>query len=590
MTNFIKILLTIIISACLITVAAQSRTRRPSQPQQPSPESIAAAIADSLLDAQLKNFRDACQKFRTEKMGDETFFNLLFSATDSGRVPLDVLKDSLAAVFSSRATRGRFSNELLFQLFRVEQFANHKPLWGGIIDIWSSAAEMPVHSLLASNSEGGRIPIADTLYRVLDAAGRLEPHDLLRYGRVRCLRGDYRAAVRIYCRAIAGDRRIEHAAMTQMNQLLADADSADKVAALADFRRCALALPDVDTVYYRNWLADFYSRHGLFDQEIAILTEFNMVDSPSGRRLADAARTHFTRRRYRHAANSASAAHGRLEDADQRSSIAFVAYQAYMMLGVRDSALAWLRLSDVATKDARIQGIALMQETGHLEEAIVFIDSLAPSLPKDTLLTRQRLFSGEPARALNEILSSASASWKINNMDWMLWRARCMIFSGQVYEVAPVLDSIRFVSTWHGASEILRYRYWLQKLENDHVVTGLWGRLEYMIYTGDLTAATELLRGQRLTGESGEMLVVRLSRALSGAARFAEALEVLELAGSSSGGIKSAQSPEYLYFMADILNETGRRDEARVIANKLLKEFPLDIFAQKARILLARMQ
>jgi TolA-binding protein len=84
------------------------------------------------------------------------------------------------------------------------------------------------------------------------------------------------------------------------------------------------------------------------------------------------------------------------------------------------------------------------------------------------------------------------------------------------------------------------------------------------------------------------MLVIRLSRALAKSARFTEALEALELVGGSRGDVKSENTPEYLYFMADMLNETGRRDEARATANKILKDFPTNIFAQKARILLTR--
>jgi len=455
-----------------------------------------------------------------------------------------------------------------------------------------------IMGLIHKHSEGVGLPVADTLYRALDSAGRLDPHELLRYGRVKSLIGQYRAAARIYCRAATEDRRIEHAAMTQMAQLLADADSVEKAAAVRIFERCAMGSRDADTALYRNWLADFCGQQGLFEQQISILSRFSTAESPSGRKLADAARDHFSRRRYRLAVTAASAAYWRLDEDQRRSDAAFLTYQSYMQLRVRDSALVWLRLSGVDDKHARIQAIALNQETGHLEAAAALIDSLQASLPKDTLTVRQLLFAGEPVKALNAIMASKSASWATAPRERMLWRGRCMIFSGQVHEAMPVIDSLKFVPSWHAASEILRYRYWVQKLDDSQSALDVWGKLEYAVYIGDMAAAVRLLKGHGMKGEPGEMLAVRLARALAKSQRPAEALEILELAddGGVDYGIKGinrktatrAPSPEYLYFRAEMLSEAGRMDEARAVANKILVEHPLDIFAQKARILLSK--
>jgi tetratricopeptide (TPR) repeat protein len=195
----------------------------------------------------------------------------------------------------------------------------------------------------------------------------------------------------------------------------------------------------------------------------------------------------------------------------------------------------------------------------------------------------------------------------MNPRERMLWQARALIFNGRPHDAAPVLDSMRFMPAWHATAEILRYKYWMQKLEDGQNALSVWGRLEYLIYIGDLAAAAELLKKQALAskhgaaGESGEMMAVRLCRPLAQAGRYQEALEVLELAGGPAlpdYGIKGidrggeqpefAHSPEYLYFKAEMLHETGRKEDARTIAQKILKEFPGDVFAQKARILLAK--
>jgi len=604
-TDFIKTLLmaTLCIGAMSTAIA-----------QTPSTTCADAPNWTELTGSQRKDAINQTFKQR-DHLSDECFSAMVSSIYSADR---KLLADSFGVIFSSRAAKGSFSQELLFSLFKNNRLVSDKNIWGKIIDAWSSASVQPVYAVLAANSEGGKLPAADTLYSALDAAGRLDAHELLRFGRVKCLLGNYRAAALIYCRVIAEDKRLELAAFTPMGQLFADADSAVMAAALGDFERCAFSLPSADTALFRDKLAEMYNRGGLFEKEIALLSAFDIQSAPSGRKLADAARGHFTRRRYRYAAAGAAAAYARLEEKDQRTGIAFVAYQSYMQLGARDSALVWLRRAEaVGNKDARIQAVALNQETGHLDEAAALIDSLPASLSKDTLLVRQRLFSGEAGKALNLIVASKSTSWVMSPRDRMLWRGRCMVFGGQVYEAAPVLDSIKFMASWHGSQEILRYRYWIQKLEDDQGALESWGKLEYLIYTGDLTAAYQYLQKTRLSGESGEMLAVRLARALSASARFQEALETLELVDKGntsgvSGGVdyginlnlgdkggkggkdgkdgkgKDVRTPEYLYFKAEMLKESGRHDDARVVANKILVDYPADIFAQKARILLSR--
>ena len=451
-------------------------------------------------------------------------------------------------------------------------------------------------NLIHKHSDGAGLPTADTLYRILDSAGRLNAHELLRYGRVKSLIGQYREAARIYCRAATGDQRLEHAAMTQMGNLLADADSTEKAAATRIFERCALAAPNADTAMFRNWLADFCGNQGLFEQEISILTRLHTTESPSDRRLADAAKRHFSNRRYRLAANAAAAAHKHSDEPQRRSDAAFTAYQSYLQLRIRDSALIWLDLSGINDKDAKIQAVTLNQETGHLETAATLIDSLPASLSKDTLTVRQLIFAGDPTRALAAITTSKSNAWTLNTRERNLWRGRCLIFNGQPHEAMPILDSIRFAPNWHAAAEVLRYKYWVQKLDDNRNALDTWGKLEHAIYTGSHTTAIRLLKGRKMQGEAGEMLAIRLAKALKQASHHAEALEILELAaGGPDYGIKGINrknthtpGPEYLYLKAEMLYETGRQEEAKAVAQKILTDFPLDIFAQKARVLLAK--
>jgi hypothetical protein len=606
MPNYYRMLLIIvsIITAAGVGGAATAQTAAPPTPQK-------AACADISGWAPGRP-QTVVPSFKSPHITDECF-----SALASSLVAADkkTLSDSLTSIFSARAPKGRFSLDLLFSLYKIKPLSGDAALWGRVVDIWAAASPQTPDAILAENGEGGRIPVADTLYRALDAAGRLDAQGLLRYGRVKCLVGDYRAAAAIYCRA-AADKRLEHVAVSQMEQLFADADSAARSDAARGFRACALALPAADTALYRNRLADFYGRHGHFDEEISILATLNTRSAPTGRRLAETARIHFSARRYRLAAAAASAAYGRMEEGDQtRASAAFTAYQAYTQIKARDSALVWLRLSGATDKDAKIMAVALNQETGRSDEAAQLLEQLPPSLSKDTLTVRAFIFSGEIGKALNHIATATTPSWVMSPRERMLWRVRCLIFQGQPYDAAPTLDSLKFMPSWNATSETLRYKYWLQKLDEGGAPQGaaqVWGRLEYCVYKGDLNAAAKALKGffdaagVQAAGAGGvsEALAVRLAGALSANLKYAEALDVLEMAGGGGGGrgrnpnlnlnlnlnfnIDSSRSPEYMFVKAEALKGLGRNDDARDIAQKILKEYPGDVFAQRARMLLVK--
>jgi len=391
---------------------------------------------------------------------------------------------------------------------------------------------------------------------------------------------DYRGAADKYCRVITANGQMVYTAVTQMGQFFSNAADDGQAQALRNFKRCILSLEVTDTAFFRNWLADLYGRSGVYDEEIKVLVELDMQSSPADRKLADIARTHFSKRRYRQAVNSGSVAYQRLEHGAQRLNTAFIVYQSYIQLGIRDSALVWLKHSGLTDAGAVSAAAGLYQETGHLAAAAILIDSLPPSLSKDTLLIRQYLFSNEIMKASLHALS-ALTSWRQHPREKGLWQARCFIFGGQAQRAVPVIDSVKFSASWHGAAELLRYKYWLQKLSDDRTALSAWGNLEYLIYIGDLTAAVKGLETYGLKGAIGEMMAVRAANLLMRDGQAKEALLVLDLVKEGAG------TPEYTYVKAETLFAAGRADEARVIAAKLLKDFPTDVFAQKARILLS---
>ncbi|MFP4013917.1 MAG: tetratricopeptide repeat protein [Chitinispirillaceae bacterium] len=485
--------------------------------------------------------------------------------------------NKLTRMISPRVNSKGFSPDLLLCLLRADSLPENRRMWRSIVKLWIQEHQ-PVHGILMDYGEGGRMPYADSLYRALHLAGALDVHAYVRWGRVLSMLEKFEEAASVYCLICEREPRMVHLAFSQMRQFFSEAKPRKISPALDTFKNCISQSSFPDTALYRNWLAGMFGNAGLYEKEVETLLELDTPEESVAGDLLDIARDHFTARRYRFALKPAILAYRRL---DKSSDAAVIAYQSYLELGVKDSALYWLRHADLSSSGRIADAATLCQETGHLYNARELIDSMTSSLTRDTLVIRQYLFAGEKEKAAAFAKDSLRHR---GSRQRSLWRGRTLLFSSRIPDAAAVFDSLEFSPSWFAASEVLNYRFRIQKLQADYDALKVWSAMEYHIFTGNLQKGADLLRSQKLSGEAKEMISVLLGKAYLKKSKPAEAISALDLVNVEK------HSPEFLYTRAEALYIVGRLEEARTAAEEILVDSPTDVHAQKARVLLAQIR
>lgn len=488
--------------------------------------------------------------------------------------------NKLVQKISPRIQSEGFSVDLLLCLLRTDSLPENRPVWRSLVNLWIQKHQ-PVYSILMDYGEGGKMPYADSLYRALHLAGALDVHAYVRWGRVLSMLEKFEDAALVYCFICEREPRMVHLALSQMRQFFSDAEPGRISPALDKFKSCISQSSFPDTVLFRNWIADMFGNAGLYDKQVEMLVEFDIPREPVTGKLLDIARDHFAGKRYRFALKPAVLAFRRLDKGDMRSDAAVIAYQSYLALGMKDSALHWLGRADLSTGERIADAAALCQETGHLYNARALIDSMPSSLTKDTLVIRQYLFSGELEKAAGFAKDSLRHR---SSKQRTLWKGRTLLFSSKIPEAASVFDSLEFSPSWYAASEVLNYRFWLQRFQADYNVLKAWSRMEYFLFTENLQKGADLLASQKFSGEAGEMMAVLLGKAYLKKGKPQDVIRVLDLVKVEN------HSPEFLYTRAEALYILGRLEEAGFMVEQILVGFPTDVHAQKARILLSQIR
>ncbi len=485
---------------------------------------------------------------------------------------------SIVDLLNRRKDSRGFSSELLVSLSNYESILNSGALWKSLVSFWKQANQ-PVYNHLVSLGEGGRMPFADSLYEVLHSSAELNSHDYLRWGRILSLLGKYPKAAKVYCRVCQLEPVMAHVALSQMWQFFTEGEPSKIAPAVDQFRSCIFGGTVRDTVLFRTWMADLCAEIGLYDKQVDVLVGLETRGEPVAESLVDIARSHFLSRRYRFALKPAMLAFQRLGKGELRTNAAIMAYKSYQELGISDSALVWLKRAELTSPARLADAASFYQGTGHLATAKRLIDSLPASLPKDTLVLRHTLFTGELINALK--LTAQLDTLKTHVREWVLWRGRILIFSNRADEAIALLDSLPFSPSWSGSSEILNYKFRYNKLLDDQNASKLWSDLEFLIYTGNLQKAKQLLLSINIDDENRQMLAAVLGRVMTEKGNADETLEMLDSLSIKKPG------PEILYFRAEALYIVGRLKESSLAAEQILLEYPTDVFAQKARILLS---
>ncbi|KMQ52578.1 hypothetical protein CHISP_0347 [Chitinispirillum alkaliphilum] len=473
-----------------------------------------------------------------------------------------------------------FPIPFLLCLYGVEVLRNDSTLWTSVVSLWEKNSEPPF-DIVSGYLNRRRFRQADTLFSILDKAGRLNADDLMRWGRVKGVLEHFNEASGLYCRIINSEPRLSYTALSQMARYMDDAEKESVSEALDHLLGCVLSDPGADTVLVRNWIADYCMRKGYFHKELEITLALETSSSPVAHRLWRSAQDHFGAKRYSLAVKSGTEAYQRLQSDSVRAAVAAVMYQSYINLSENDSALGWLKLADLSREEHTVQAAALYQYTGHLQNALELIGNLEPSFTRDTLLLRQYLFKGEVERA-SGMAKNLSVDWRRNARDGALWEARVALFQANIADASELFDSIPFFSLWNNMKEVLNSKYWLRQLRNSENALHTWALMQYDFFLGDLDGASLLLGESSLPSEFRQMLLTQLVK------RYLEAGEPQKALSAIRDGAKPDVA-ELLYYKARAMKKSGDLESAETVLQNILLQFPMDIYSQKARVMLLKL-
>lgn len=442
----------------------------------------------------------------------------------------------------------------------------------------------PVDRLFIEYDRNGRPARADSLYEAVDRCAGLSVQQLLEWGGSREGRRDLAGAFSLYCRAARTDGQIMELCIGRISQALEEASRDSAAGPLNRFRTCLFSGPIADTTSAQLMLASLYNRYRLDEEEISTLLAFQGTSPQLAGRLTDIAAERFVSGRYTAVLAPAAAVYERAAARQARSAAAGLMYKAYQALRSPDSAIVWLRRSGLSAEAQRIDAAALYQAAGRLADAQAIIKDLPPSAGRDTLEIRQLLFRGDPAGAA-ELLQKGRLPHLLAIHDAaLLWRVRTLLFAGRTDELGTLLDSVRLDPASVVAAEILTTRYRLQLYKSSGPALQIWSTMEFDCFRGNYAAIAALLRGPAVPAEFRTALSLPAIRAFLTTVNTAAAASLFTALGDT------ADSPEYLFLLAQTQIAQGTIRPAEETLLRCIRDFPGNVFSEKARVLLSRLR
>ncbi len=404
---------------------------------------------------------------------------------------------------------------------------------------------------------------------------------------------DYSSVAALYCRILnrsdnfSNDSTYSRSSYLTLNQFASQmqelgGENADRI--LQQFKKCSLEKIDADTIQLRNWLSKTYSRLEMFDKEIEILTSIQTEKTKQflGTELIEIAKDRFLFKKLIPALHAAKAAYTKTNDKELQSDAASIVYQSFLSLGLADSAVKWLKKTDITSENRIIEAIELYQNAGQVQQSRQLITRLRSSLSKDTLFIRQYIFMDSIDKAIEQ--TENSPYLKHSASDMMLWKIRLSLFNKKFSKVLEVYDSNPILLESNVSTELLLYKYWLQRLQDCPEALATWAEIEYNIYTGMLEKCVSLVKNKEIESTCQWRLALRVACAMHEKKKTSAALTVLKEYDENT------VSAEFLYFKGQFLLEIGEIDSAKVLLQKIVLDYASDIFSGKARLLLTRVE
>ncbi|NLE02790.1 MAG: hypothetical protein GX640_23230 [Fibrobacter sp.] len=488
-------------------------------------------------------------------------------------------RDSINLFFKTWAKTHTFGNDVLFSCFRNNKINTNRVIFSAVVQFWEKKNGF-FHDVCNELVNSGFPAQADTLFSIFDREGKLDVYDWLTWAKVKELIRDEKMVADLYNRVIQREPKLRSVALSQFSKTLQECSPEMAESILDKFRELNLGVPGADTLTMRNWLAETYNRLKLYDQEVKVLELLDMEQLPVFSQLIGAARRRFSQHLYNHAVTAAYAGYRRASDAESRQYAATILYQAYLQQGKSDSAMIWMNRADMKSESSRIGAIVLLQSSGQFPRAEALIDSLRPSLNRDTLRIRQLLLKGDREKAAQFITKESRYLFR-SEMNMALWAVRVFLFNGKTVEAQRYLDTLKIQPSWEYARELLSDKYWIQLLQNSPSSLAVWAQIEYNLFTGSISKLRNILDGSNIPKDHKCKLSMYLAKSLNVRNEPGESLHLLSACESGE------QNAEYLYLTAEALLMQGAVDSARQVLTKIILENSHEPFSEKARILLS---
>ncbi|MBD3321209.1 MAG: hypothetical protein GF350_08960 [Chitinivibrionales bacterium] len=520
---------------------------------------------------------------------DSTCFSLFLSKYSVLRGPASPSIPRIIRQYSQK--QGFFSRDLLFNALRIKSAEANKEKadkndWTSLIARWEQL-NGPMQVTISRLRKAGDIAAADSLYQVFDRGINLTGIDLIRWAQIKGVLEEYESAARLLCRAQAQDPKIQALVRHDCARLIADAGPEQQLSALNAFAGCFLeSNPDIQSIQqFRRWIATVYFRYNLDSAAVSLLLKTESDTLPVGKELLAVAKNLVKEGRHAQAFFPARSAYGRLKKEKARSSCAALLSRLFHEQGALDSAIWWLEKVNHQETGSIAQAVSLYQQAGFTDRARPLISRIQPSITRDTLLIRHYLFSHQldsacnAARALDEY-----ARWRNNKPDALLWKIRTNLYCGKTLQAGAGIDSLTFQASWPYAEEILHYKLCFSRFSVSRDAITEWGKVEYAHYIGRPETITLSDRFTEYPVATKEIIVLRLANSFLSAREPEQALIALNNVSTENA------SSELRYTRADALIRAGQLDRGKTILEQLIMEYPHDVFSNKARILLMKIQ
>jgi tetratricopeptide (TPR) repeat protein len=197
-------------------------------------------------------------------------------------------------------------------------------------------------------------------------------------------------------------------------------------------------------------------------------------------------------------------------------------------------------------------------------------------------MLRQLIFKGKTSQAFIMAGSAMStAYWAGAARDAGLWKVRLAVFKNDLACALSQIDSAKIDPNWQYAAQMLEHKYACNLFAAQPELFGAWGMLSLSLYSGHPEYAADTIASLGLTGSIRELVLATLCEALLDAGMQEKCAAILLPA------IQESPDARILFIYAEACAMQGKYDEAGKILNKLILEYPDDIFSDRARMYLS---